>query len=258
MPSDALLSVILYSFRIYADFAGYSLLAIGVSTWFGLPIIETFRQPYFASTVGEFWNRWHISLSTWLRDHVFYPVSRFMLRRWRRMPPIIMQCIALMVTMLASGLWHGTGWRFVVWGIMHGLYMSAERIILPRLKADPSSPRPLPLRLAGTAIGIGYTFVAVSVAWVVFSTASLAEAGVFFQRLTAGNPFAELTLLWWIRLLTPLILLLLIDLPQAWTNNTLVIWQLRPVWRVTLCALLLLSIFIFGGQTHEPFVYFQF
>ena len=257
-PSNALLSMLLYSFRIYADFAGYSLLAIGVSTWFGVAIVENFRQPYFATSVSEFWNRWHISLSTWLRDYVFYPVSRFMLRRWRRQPPILLQCTALIITMLASGLWHGTGWQFIAWGALHGLYMSAERILAPRLKADPASPRSRPLKLALSALGLAYTFIAVSIAWVLFSSPSLAEAGVFFQRLTAANPFVGLNVLWWTRLLTPLILLLLVDLPQAWTHNTLFIWQLRPVWRVVFCAALLLSIFLFGSQTHAPFVYFQF
>ncbi|MBX3081084.1 MAG: MBOAT family protein [Anaerolineae bacterium] len=256
-PSNALLSMLLYSFRIYADFAGYSLLAIGVSTWFGLPTVENFRQPYFARSVTEFWNRWHISLSTWLRDYVFYPISRSMLRRWRNAPTRFLQVIALMVTMLASGLWHGTGWQFIAWGALYGLTMSLERLLQPRVKIEPDR-QPRLVRALGSGLGMIYTFAVVSAAWVLFSSTSIAEAGLFFGRLTAGNPFTDLTALWWTRLLTPLSLLLIVDLPQAWTNNALFIWQIRPIWRIALCALLLLSIFIFGSQTHAPFVYFQF
>ena len=102
------------------------------------------------------------------------------------------------------------------------------------------------------------TLVAVSAAWVFFRADSLTDALIFFQRLFSSNPLRDITSLWWIKVLVPIGLILLIDLPQALSNNVLVLWRLRPVWRVTLCTALLLGIFIFGSQTHAPFIYSGF
>ncbi len=249
---------ILYTVRIYADFAGYSLLAIGVSVWFGLPIIQNFRQPYFSKTIGEFWDRWHISLSSWIRDYIFYPLSRSLLRRWGNQRALLIQVIAFMVSMTISGMWHGTGLKFVVWGALHGVYLSIERVLFPRARAKPKKGTP-PWRIRVQAVvGITVTLIAVSAAWVFFRVESVTGAVIFFQRLFSSNPFVEITNLWWVNVLVPIALLLLIDIPQAAANNPLVIWQLRLLWRVILCVLLLLGILIFGSQTHAPFIYSGF
>lgn len=249
---------ILYTVRIYADFAGYSLLAIGVSVWFGLPIVQNFRQPYFSKTVGEFWDRWHISLSSWIRDYIFYPMSRSLLRRWGNQRALLIQVTAFMVSMTLSGMWHGTGLKFVVWGALHGVYLSVERVFFPRARAKPKKGIPKWRIWAQAVLGIAVTLIAVSVAWVFFRMDSLTGALVFFQRMFSSNPFTDINGLWWIKVLVPIGLLLLIDIPQAASNNPLVLWQLRLIWRVLLCVLLLLGIFIFGSQTHAPFIYAGF
>lgn len=257
LPStDAWAALILYTIRIYADFAGYSLLAIGVSVWFGLPIVENFRQPYFSRTISIFWDRWHISLSTWIRDYTFYPTSRFLLRRWGNQRARIIQVIALLVSMTISGIWHGTGWTFVVWGLLHGIYLSIERVFFPRLRIKPKKITWI-FWLKG-AVSLAVTLAAVSAAWVFFRAASIDDALLFFQRLFSSNPISGITSIWWIKVLVPIILLLIIDLPQVVTDNPLVVWRLRPVWRVIMCTVLLLGIFILGSQTHAPFIYSGF
>ncbi len=254
--ADAWAALFLYTVRIYADFAGYSLLAIGVSVWFGLPIVENFRQPYFSRTVSIFWDRWHVSLSTWIRDYTFYPTSRFLLRRWGNQQARIIQVIALLISMTISGMWHGNALTFIVWGALHGVYLSIERVFFPRLRIKPKKVTWL-FWLKG-AVSLAVTLAAVSAAWVFFRSTSISEALLFFQRLFSSNPFTDITVLWWIKVLVPIGLLLLIDLPQALGDSALILWRLRPVWRVILCTTLLLGIFIFGSQTHAPFIYSGF
>lgn len=236
--ANAWSELILYTVRIYADFAGYSLLAIGVSIWFGLPIVQNFRQPYFSRTISEFWDRWHISLSTWIRDYIFYPVSRTLLRRWGNQRARTIQIIAFLVSMTLSGMWHGTGLKFAVWGALHGVYLSIERVFFPRAKVKPKNATRTQLWLR-TIVGIAITLAAVSAGWVFFRVDSITGAFVFFQRLFSSNPLPDLTTLWWIKILGPIILLLLIDIPQAVSNNPLFMWQMRPVGRAVLCTLLL-------------------
>ncbi|MGD2027713.1 MAG: MBOAT family O-acyltransferase [Anaerolineales bacterium] len=115
-----LANLYLYAVQIYADFAGYSNIAIGVAKLFGAELAENFNQPYLAKDVADFWNRWHISLSRWLRDYIFYPVMRFMRRRWKDGARVWFMLIPPVVTMLVSGVWHGAGPKFVLWGFLHG------------------------------------------------------------------------------------------------------------------------------------------
>ncbi len=248
---------ILYSIRIYADFAGYSLLAIGVSVWFGLPIIQNFRQPYFSRSISEFWDRWHVSLSTWIRDYIFYPVSRTLLRRWGNQHARTIQITAFMISMTLSGMWHGTGLKFAVWGALHGVYLSIERLFFPRIRIKPKNATRLQIWVRGV-IGIAVTLTAVSAAWVFFRVDSLTGAVVFFQRMFSSNPLVDTTVLWWIKIMSPIVLLLIIDIPQTIHSSPLFLWQMRPFGRVVMCTLLVLGIFIFGSQTHASFIYSGF
>src|SRR5262249_45349301 len=124
-----------------------------------------------------------------------------------------------------------------------------------RMKPKNFSRRRLFLR---AVVGWVITLAAVSAAWVFFRVESLTGALIFFQRLVSSNPLRDITSLWVIKILVPILLLLIIDVPQAVSNDPLFLWQLRFPWRVALCTLLLLSIFIFGSQIHAPFIYTQF
>ena len=119
-----LLNLYLYAVQIYADFAGYSNMAIGIAKLFGVDLAENFRQPYLALDVGDFWNRWHISLSNWLRDYIFYPTMRFLRTQAKNNRAWWLVWLPPLVTMLVSGLWHGAGPKYIVWGLLHGVMLA--------------------------------------------------------------------------------------------------------------------------------------
>ena len=151
---------ILYTVQIYADFAGYSLMAIGVGKILGFELTENFRRPYFAVSVTDFWHRWHISLSTWLKDYVYIPLggSRCSKRRnyWN-----------IFVTFLVSGIWHGANWTFIIWGCMHGVCQIIEKM-LNQQKCNYG--------WFGKSIKIIVTFLIVNFAWIFFRMPTLGDA----------------------------------------------------------------------------------
>jgi alginate O-acetyltransferase complex protein AlgI len=154
----AWLGVVCYSLQIYFDFSGYSDMAIGLGRMFGFHILENFNYPYISRSLREFWKRWHISLSTWFRDYLYFPLGGN-----RRGP--IRTYLNLVIVFFLCGLWHGASWNFVVWGLFHGLFLAAERTSFGRgLKVLP-----LPLKHA-------YAILVVMLGWVVFRTESMTNA----------------------------------------------------------------------------------
>src|SRR5262249_30192460 len=143
---EALAAIILFGIQLYADFAGYSAIAVGISHLFVMPATENFRQPYLSQSVIEFWTRWHISLSSWFRDYLFFPLSRFLLKRWGSRHSALIQVLSYMVTMTATGLWHGFAPTFLVWGALHGIYMSSENLVA-RYMGPPISKNVWQIRL---------------------------------------------------------------------------------------------------------------
>ena len=121
-----LLNLYMYALQIYSDFAGYSNIAIGIAKLFGVNLAENFKQPYLALDVADFWNRWHISLSNWLRDYIFYPVMRFLRTRSKNNRAWWLVWLPPLATMLVSGLWHGAGPKFIVWGLLHGVMLAVS------------------------------------------------------------------------------------------------------------------------------------
>ena len=168
------IAIAAYSIQIYADFAGYSLIAKGLAYGMGIRIPDNFHQPYLSGSVKEFWRRWHISLSSWLKDYVYIPLggSRKGVMRTR---------INLMITFLISGFWHGTGLVFLVWGFLHGLFQIAEGILM---KKGHTAPQRFSSRLFHTAL----TFFLVSIAWVFFRSYGVREAaGILVRACRPGN-----------------------------------------------------------------------
>ncbi len=156
---------LLYYCQIYADFAGYSLMALGMSRFLGYRLPMNFRQPMFAASLQEFWRRWHITLSRWLRDYLYIPLGGSRGPRWRT-------AVNLLATMLLGGLWHGAGWTFVIWGAIHGSGLVAERIL------GTSSTRGVP-RLAWFAV----TQLWVTLAWIFFRAPDLTHAAEFLRAM---------------------------------------------------------------------------
>ena len=155
------LAIIAYSLQIYADFAGYSLIAKGLSWCLGFEIPDNFKQPYFSESIKEFWRRWHISLSTWLRDYVYIPLGGSRCTKLHKY-------INLMITFLVSGFWHGKGFTFIIWGALHGVYQILEDLIsgLKQKKSDADT----------RVLHIFLTFVLVSIAWIFFRANGVSDA----------------------------------------------------------------------------------
>jgi len=241
-PLQAWQGLLAYSFQIYFDFSGYSDMAIGLGLLFGFTFPRNFDSPYRASSITDFWRRWHISLSTWLRDYLYLPLggNRRGVRR---------TYVNLFLTMLLGGLWHGAAWTFVLWGCYHGALLSVERALGPE-RLYGWLPKPL---------RIGVVFALVVVGWTLFRAADLDAAALYLRHL-AGIGTAESSIL--DGLLREPYLLGTMSLaavvvwfaPQTWT------WTRElPVWKVaSVLALLLASLALLSTQDYEPFIYFIF
>jgi alginate O-acetyltransferase complex protein AlgI len=153
-----------YAFSIYNDFAGYTSIVRGVSSLFGIELSVNFDYPYFSRSFSEFWNRWHITLSHWLRDYIYYPLSRALLRRIRARNHPANLILPPLTTMLVSGLWHGFSWHMLLWGGLHGMYLILERVFYLWRPSGLPRERILWRQLASVAV----IFILVSIAWVPF------------------------------------------------------------------------------------------
>jgi D-alanyl-lipoteichoic acid acyltransferase DltB (MBOAT superfamily) len=265
-PSDwtgwpVLLATFFFAFQIYCDFAGYSDMAIGVARILGFNLMENFRRPYFAQSPVEFWQRWHISLSSWFRDYLYIPLggNRVSVPRWY---------LNLMIVFLVSGLWHGAAWTFVIWGGLHGLYMVGD-VATKNLRGQLAHRLGLDRRPTVRAVLAGViTFSLVCLAWVFFKANSVTEAFLLLRNLVPLTNFADLGAPWAAAARNPaqemalslgLILLLeIVHMVQAreWRAPTLL---QRPVWvRWAAYLGLALAIMNLGITGDVPFIYFQF
>ncbi len=180
-PSDyygaqvAIISV-LFSFQIYCDFAGYSNIAIGAARCMGVQLMTNFKTPYFATSIREFWSRWHISLSSWFKTYVYIPLGGSHRGRWRTYCNII-------ILFALSGLWHGANTTFVLWGLLHGLYQVAERISMPSrntlARKFHLSNDKLPCRVVSTIV----TFALVTFAWIFFRADTMTDLRIVLSNL---------------------------------------------------------------------------
>jgi alginate O-acetyltransferase complex protein AlgI len=241
---DAWTGVLAYAFQIYFDFSGYSDMAIGLGLMLGFVFPKNFDSPYRADSITDFWRRWHISLSTWLRDYLYLPLGgnrKGKLRTYAN----------LAIVMLLGGLWHGAAWNFVVWGGLHGVWLAAERAMGKRSTYE-ALPRPL---------RVSITFVGVLVTWVFFRAPDLPRAWQYLEgmfALSVPQPGAALlrSLLYdpYDVLMLAIAALVVWGCPQTWD------WSRRLTGpRVVLAlGLLLLALVAMATQGYNPFIYFIF
>jgi alginate O-acetyltransferase complex protein AlgI len=183
--------LVAYAFAIYNDFAGYSSIVRGISGLFGIELTNNFSVPYLSRSFSEFWNRWHISLSNWLRDYIFFPLSRSLLVKIPARENIINIILPPMITMLVSGLWHGVSWSLLVWGGIHGGYLVLERISKLRGPLIPPNELPKYRQIIGTII----VFLGVALAWLLFRL-DLVTAKRYFAGLILPSHWAAPDWLW--------------------------------------------------------------
>jgi len=176
---DVLLGVYGYTLQIYCDFSAYSDIAIGTALLLGFHFPINFNAPYFSVTLQEFWRRWHISLSSWLRDYLYIPMGGRRCGVWRTR-------MNLLITFLLGGLWHGAGWTFILWGAFHGFYLSFERIVrgwfgLPEKPSDNPS-------LGWKILGRIWIFHLAAFSWILFRSVDLESAGQVLKQLFVSGP----------------------------------------------------------------------
>jgi alginate O-acetyltransferase complex protein AlgI len=266
-----IMATYLYALQIYADFSGYTDMALGTALLFGIRLTQNFRMPYLAHSVAEFWRRWHISFSRWILDYVFRPLQ-ISWRSWGRAGT----AAALVVTFLFSGLWHGVSWGFVVWGLLHGLYLAVSIFWTPRSSriARRYGIENHPLR---RAFQIFVTFQLVCFAWIFFRAPSVSDAWYIVTNLHTGVEAYVLGLLEHYRelpqhreLVDPILLgktlpkfLLLLAALALWGIVALLQRKFRiheqPAWiRWPAYYLLVAAIALLAVHDDVGFVYFQF
>jgi D-alanyl-lipoteichoic acid acyltransferase DltB (MBOAT superfamily) len=170
-----LFATYLFAFQIYCDFSGYSDIAIGAAKVMGYELVENFRVPYLSSSVREFWTRWHISLSRWLKDYIYIPLGGNRVRKWRWYYNVLL-------VFLLSGLWHGANTTFLIWGLLHGIYL-----IISMIMAQGRVPSKKLFAKAGRII---VTFHLVAFAWIFFRASSLKHAAIILHQLTTFSNYA--------------------------------------------------------------------
>jgi D-alanyl-lipoteichoic acid acyltransferase DltB (MBOAT superfamily) len=234
-----------FALQIYGDFSGYSDIARGVSELLGVRLIKNFEQPYLSQSITEFWRRWHISLSSWLRDYLYIPLggNRFGASQTYR---------NLMLTMLIGGLWHGANWTFVAWGGLHGALLAVERMLgigQRPIVWSAAGPRGWLLGVARIVV----TFHLVTLAWIFFRAPNIRAAFDYIvgilnaDRLTAVGPLPFIAGL----------AILMIDIPQYASGRHTIFMRL-PWWvQSPAYATLCLALILYGGS-EVPFIYIQF
>lgn len=250
---DALLGLSAYAFQLYFDFSAYSDMAIGLGLMLGFQFRENFVSPYKACSVTEFWQRWHISLSTWLRDYLYIPLGGNRISRPRTY-------LNLFLVMTLGGLWHGAAWNFVLWGMWHGAWLVSERWI-----ADTRGGNETPKRAASRI----RTLFIVLAGWVLFRAETLTEAGTFFRGLAGyhGWGFSS-SFAWQVQTLSLVSLLAALILAVAepstvhkhgYKSNSKQCHQLiRLVLAVLPALVLLASLMKIAADSYSPFLYFRF
>jgi len=255
----AFAGVVAYAAQIYGDFAGYSYIARGSAAFLGVSLTRNFELPYLSRSPGEFWSRWHISLSSWFRDYVFFPLSlSSTLRRILALPfgktvnRSLFASAGLILTMLLAGAWHGAAWNFVAFGAFHGV-LQALWAGVPALKAFSASPK-MPQRLASAML----TFALVCGGWVLFRCARLGEAVTVLAAMSGLSPQGQAVpsgmMLWLAIHILPLVLLTY--LVRRGREEADIIAQPRIVLSVLYLFMALLLFSSDAGRTQ--FIYFQF
>jgi len=251
-----------YAFQIYCDFSGYSDIAVGISRILGFESMKNFDFPYFSKSITEFWSRWHISLSSWLRDYLFLPIAYATMRKIKGEKLLAVKTetwgyfVGIFITMLLGGLWHGASWTFVIWGGLYGIYQMfayASKRLRKKIVKKTGLQR---LPWLHSALSVFITFNLVSFAWIFFRADSFNHALTYISQIDFHFPKNG-----GVHLIVNLILLMFLLLIEYFYKNSdrIVFWQRfpRPVKMAAFaffcCLLLILAI-----DSSNEFIYFQF
>jgi D-alanyl-lipoteichoic acid acyltransferase DltB (MBOAT superfamily) len=262
---DAWMGVLAFSGQIFFDFAGYSTCAVGVALCLGFVLPQNFLYPYAAIGFSDFWRRWHITLSAWLRDYLYIPLGGNRNGKFRTY-------INIMITMLLGGLWHGANWTFVVWGALHGFYLWVEKIIqdIRKLPAAISAGGEAMMDSAGTTERVKnktltnfmlalLTFFLINVTWVFFRAADFTTAWHMLSSMFSSVPKgAQLLTTMSIIKISVIIFFVVIFHWLMRNTRVLTVAEKLPWWLLGLIWSALLMLLILSQESSSSFIYFQF
>ena len=259
---ELFIAVIFYSFQVYCDFSGYTDIALGVSKVMGIQLTDNFNKPYFSKSISEFWKRWHISLSLWLRDYIYLPVAYGLSRKWKKESYLTLRTdkwiyfFATMITFLICGFWHGAAWHYIIWGGLFGFYLCFSIATSKTRKEIYRDIRIVKFPKIFSFTKILTTFLLISFTWIFFRSDSIEQAVFIIYKiglLSVTDPvhFA----LNRPEMIFSLLLILLLIVKERFfflvtTRNTV-------KWGVSM-AFLTISIYFFGIFNNIQFIYFQF
>ncbi len=240
--AGAWLGLAAYAFQIYFDFSGYSDMAIGLGRMFGFEFLENFNYPYISKSVVEFWKRWHISLTTWFREYVYFPLGGNRVPKWKWIRNIL-------IVWTLTGIWHGAGWNFLLWGLYYGAWMLAERLFLGKwLEKLPGAVRHI------------YTMFIVLIGWALFAVEDMGRLGAYFSSLFGGGGWFSPVDGYRLRTYLPTLAILAIGSTPLMGK----LWdRLGEKTRAVLQPLLVLGALILCTASlvdagYNPFLYFRF
>jgi D-alanyl-lipoteichoic acid acyltransferase DltB (MBOAT superfamily) len=234
--------------QIYADFWGYSTMAVGLAYMYGIELPINFHLPYLSDSVREFWRRWHITLSQWLRDYLYKPLGGSRRGRTRTV-------CALLATMLLGGLWHGANYTFMLWGLLHGAALSVEHLLRNVYPDDTSASHPFNglIRIAGWC----YTMLIVCIGWILFRATDIGQALAITESFFFGKDFGVVTpAVMQITFLT--MALFVLQIPIHTAIRVLAEGNMPEEWSFACAFSLLLGTIVLGAPQTRPFIYFQF
>lgn len=242
---DAWLGALAYTVQLYFDFSGYSHMAIGLGMMMGFRFMENFNHPYISRSITEFWRRWHISLSTWLKDYLYFSLGGNRKGAGRTY-------VNLLITMVLGGLWHGANWTFVLWGAWHGAILAIERSFGFKEKR-------------GTAFfGTAMTMFVVITGWVMFRAENVSKAFTFYWAMAGLNDFGiSDAMAWQVTGLSLTALaagyILIFSVPFFENKTQKKVTEITSALpQITIIVLFLLAVIKLSAQSHSPFLYFQF
>ena len=252
--STLVLAIILYSFQLYADFSGYSDMAIGVGKLLGFSITRNFNYPFFAPNVADFWRRWHMSLTSWVTDYVFTPLS-FQFRRWGKVGIIF----AIIINMVVIGLWHGANWTYVLFGVYHGLLFVPLVLSGVFMKKDRLRTNRIGLPVLKDFFRILLTFGLVLIGWIIVRSESVGMAWEYFCRVFNQSVFTMPFLYVGTKkcILFSLIMLLVEWLGRR-QEHPMHYGNVFPEWIKVMISLLLVVVMLEFASKSQSFIYFQF
>lgn len=243
--------VVFYAFQIYCDFSGYSDIAIGIGKLLGFNFPTNFNLPYFAKNFSDFWRRWHITLSSWLRDYLYISLGG------NRGGYVFTQR-NLMLTMLLGGLWHGANWTFVIWGFLHGLYLIGQRVL------EPITDRMAQLlpKVITSIISIAITFTLVNVAWVFFRSQSVTDALNIFNQIIQMEDVSFSSVKHKFQLLKIIFILMTLVgcelIYFIYPDKIQKLFHKSYIFQIVMSCIMLWMILLFGSFSNTNFIYFQF